>query len=78
MCLVPECLTPPRCHGATLIAHLRAACLAATPIVLMTTAPRDAAPLLVLGAGACLAKPFEFDELLACVASYVQPDQLPS
>jgi DNA-binding response OmpR family regulator len=45
------------------------------PIVVMTTAPHDAAPLLMLGVGECLAKPFDLDELLACVARYVQPDQ---
>ncbi|MEO7910371.1 MAG: sigma-54-dependent Fis family transcriptional regulator, partial [Roseiflexaceae bacterium] len=45
------------------------------PIVVMTTAPRDAAPLLVRGASECLAKPFNLNELLACVARYVQPDQ---
>jgi DNA-binding response OmpR family regulator len=45
------------------------------PIVVMTTAPRDTVPLLGLGAAECLAKPFDLDELLSCVARYVQPDQ---
>jgi DNA-binding response OmpR family regulator len=62
-------------HGAALIAHLRAADPAIIPIVVMTTAPRDAAPLRMLGVGDCLAKPFDLDELLACVARYVQLDQ---
>jgi len=61
--------------GVELIAHVRAADPAIIPIVVMTTAPRDAAPLLTLGVGECLAKPFDLDELLACVARYVQPDQ---
>ena len=65
----------PSMHGATLIAHLRAADPAIIPIVVMTTAPREAAPLRMLGVGECLAKPFDLDELLACVARYVQPDQ---
>ena len=65
----------PGVQGAALIAHLRAADPAIIPIVVMTTAPRDAAPLLMLGVGECLAKPFDLDELLACVARYVQPNQ---
>jgi two-component system, OmpR family, response regulator len=62
-------------HGAALIAHVRAAGPATIPIVVMTTTPPDAAPLLMLGVGECLAKPFDLDELLSCVARYVQPDQ---
>ena len=61
--------------GVELIAHVRAADPAIIPIIVMTTAPRDAGSLLVLGVGECLAKPFDLDELLACVARYVQPDQ---
>ena len=61
--------------GVELIEHVRAADPAIIPIVVMTTAPRDAGSLLVLGVGECLAKPFDLDELLACVARYVQPDQ---
>jgi DNA-binding response OmpR family regulator len=65
----------PSMRDAELIEHMRAAVLATTPMVLMTTTPRDAALLLVLGAVECLAKPFDLDELLACVARYVRPDQ---
>jgi two-component system, OmpR family, response regulator len=65
----------PSMHGAALIAHVRAAGPATIPIVVMTTTPPDAAPLLMLGVGECLAKPFDLDELLSCVARYVQPDQ---
>ena len=61
-----------------LIEHMRAADPAIIPIVVMTTAPREAAPLLDMGAAACLAKPFDLDELLACVAYYMQPDRLPN
>ena len=61
--------------GVELIAHVRAADPAMIPIVVMTTAPRDAGSLLVLGVSECLARPFDLDELLACVARYVQPDQ---
>jgi DNA-binding response OmpR family regulator len=60
-------------RDAELIEHMREAVLATTPMVLMTTAPRDTAALLVLGPFECLAKPFDLDDLLACVARYVQP-----
>ncbi len=62
-------------RGAALIEELRAAGLATMRIVVMTTAPRDAAHLLGMGAVACLSKPFDLDEVLACVARYVQPVQ---
>jgi CheY-like chemotaxis protein len=63
----------PGMSGAELIAHLPGAGLAAMPMVLMTAAPQDAAPLLVPGAIECLVKPFDLDNLLACVARFVQP-----
>jgi DNA-binding response OmpR family regulator len=65
----------PHTYGAQMIAEIRGACLTAVPIVLMTTAPRDAKSLLVPGSIELLAKPFDIDELLACVARYVLPDQ---
>jgi hypothetical protein len=43
------------------------------PIVVMTTAPDAGAALLIPGSIECLAKPFNLDDLLACVARYVQP-----
>jgi DNA-binding response OmpR family regulator len=60
-------------RGAALIAQAREAGLATMPMVLMTTAPRDAEPLLVPGSIECLAKPFDLDDLLVRVARYVQP-----
>jgi DNA-binding response OmpR family regulator len=65
----------PSMDGAQMIAEIRGACLTAVPIVLMTTAPLDAASLLVQGSIDLLAKPFDIDDLLACVARFVQPDQ---
>jgi DNA-binding response OmpR family regulator len=56
-----------------LIEHMRAVGLMTMAIVVMTTAPRDVAPLLVSAAVECLAKPFDLDDLLVCVARYVQP-----
>jgi DNA-binding response OmpR family regulator len=59
--------------GAELIAQLRGAGPVSMPTVLMTTAPGEIAALLVAGSIECLVKPFDLDELLACVARYVQP-----
>jgi CheY-like chemotaxis protein len=66
-------LRMPSMSGAELLAYLRGASLATMPMVLMTAAPQDAAPLLVPGAIECLAKPFDLDDLLACVARFMQP-----
>ena len=65
----------PGISGAALIAQVRATGLPPLPIMVMTTAPRDAAPLLAQESIECLAKPFDLNNLLACVARYVQPDQ---
>jgi len=63
----------PDTRSIELIEQVRAIGLTTLPIVAMITAPDAAAPLLVAGAVACLAKPFNLDDLLACVARYVQP-----
>jgi DNA-binding response OmpR family regulator len=63
----------PSMSGAELLAQLRATGLLTMPIVLVTAAPQEAAPLLVPGAITCLAKPFDLNNLLACVARYVRP-----
>lgn len=65
----------PGTHSAQRIETMRRVSLATLPMVLMTTAPYDAAPLLVPGLIECLTKPFDLDELLACVARYLRPDQ---
>ena len=65
----------PGLGGAALIAQLREGGAASMPIVVMTTAPREAAPLLLAEAIEVLAKPFDLDDLLECVARYVQPAQ---
>jgi DNA-binding response OmpR family regulator len=65
----------PGLHGAALIAQVREVGSATMPIVVMTTAPRDADPLLVPESIEFLSKPFDLDDLLACVARYVQPLQ---
>ena len=60
----------PGMDGRELIAQLHAAGLARFPIVVMTGSP-DERLLTEPGISAVLAKPFELDELLACVAQYV-------
>jgi DNA-binding response OmpR family regulator len=61
----------PDMHGPELIAQLCGADVAAMPIVLMSTVPRDV-ERGVPGACKCLAKPFDIDDVLTCVAEYVQ------
>ena len=63
----------PGMSGAELLAQLRRTGLATMPILLVTAAPCDATPLLIPGAVACLPKPFNLDDLLACVARDMQP-----
>jgi two-component system nitrogen regulation response regulator GlnG len=65
----------PGLGGAALIARVREVGAASMPIVVMTTAPYEAAPLLIAEAIEVLAKPFDLDDLLECVARYVQPAQ---
>jgi CheY-like chemotaxis protein len=60
-------------RGVEVIEHVRQTLLATLPIVVTTTAPRCATALLVSAAVECLAKPFDLDDLFACVARYVQP-----
>ena len=64
-------LGKPTMHGVELVERVRETILATTPMVLMTTAPREAAPLSGPGLAECLHKPFGLDELLACVARYL-------
>jgi DNA-binding response OmpR family regulator len=65
----------PAVDGAALIARVREVGSATMPIVMMTTAPREVGPLLVPESTEFLAKPFDLDDLLACVARHVQPAQ---
>ena len=62
----------PDVRAADLIAQLRGAGVAAMPIVVMSTVLDDD-ELPVTGACRSLAKPFDIDDVLACVAGYVQP-----
>jgi DNA-binding response OmpR family regulator len=61
--------------GAALIAQVRAVGSATMPIMALTTAPREVGSLLVSESIELVAKPFDLDELLACVARHVRPAQ---
>jgi hypothetical protein len=54
---------------------VRVSGLATLPILLLSIVSHHAAPLLVPRLIECLDKPFDLDDLLACVARYVQPAQ---
>ena len=45
------------------------------PVVLMTADSVSAKALEVEGIALCLLKPFDLDDLLACVAKYIRPQQ---
>lgn len=64
----------PLVNGGELLARIRADISADLPIVIMTAGARAQA-LISCGATAVLAKPFELDELLACVARHVMPEE---
>ena len=66
-------LQMPDMSGAEVIGRLREAGMATMPIVLITASPHEATPLLRPKSIECLAKPFDLDELLACVARHVWP-----
>ena len=65
----------PAMDGAALIARVREVGPATMPIVVLTTAPRAVGSLLVPESIELLAKPFDLDDLLACVARHVRPAQ---
>jgi len=65
----------PAMDGAALIAGVREVAPATMPIVVLTTAPRAIAPLIVPESIELLAKPFDLDDLLVCVARHVRPAQ---
>jgi len=65
----------PAMDGAALIARVREVGPATMPIVVLTTAPRAIAPLIVPEAIEFLAKPFDLDDLLTRIARHVRPAQ---
>jgi CheY-like chemotaxis protein len=61
----------PEMSGAELIGQLRADGLVSFPIVMMTGSPEEAL-VAELGISAVLPKPFELEELVSCVAQFVE------
>jgi DNA-binding response OmpR family regulator len=57
--------------GPMLLDQLREANLLQMPVVLMTAAPQDIPALRVADISAVLAKPFDLNVLLACIARLV-------
>ena len=68
----------PQMTGMMLLEHLKAAGIDSIPVVLMTASPRAAEQFLASTAVDYLAKPFDLDQLLECVARYVVPASRPS
>lgn len=62
----------PHMTGSELWEHLQRQNLTDIPVVLMTASPSAAQNLLAQGATDYLAKPFDLDQLLECVARYVR------
>lgn len=75
--LILLALRMPGISIAAFIAEIYEIGPATMPIVGMTTAPSAAMPTLIAGVSEYLAKPFEIDNLLACVTRYVQPARMP-
>lgn len=67
----------PHMTGIELWEHLQSHELADIPVVLMTASPSAAESLLAQGATGYLAKPFDLDNLLACVKRYVRHEGSP-
>jgi DNA-binding response OmpR family regulator len=65
-------LLMPSLNGMALWEHLKLHNLADIPVVLMTASPHAAEAMLASGATEYLPKPFDLDQLLACVARYVR------
>jgi DNA-binding response OmpR family regulator len=61
--------------GDIFIRDLRRDGGADVPVVLMTADSVSAKDLEAEGIASCLLKPFDLDDLLACVAKYVRPQQ---
>ena len=61
--------------GDIFVRELRSDGRADVPVVLMTADSASAKALEAEGIALCLLKPFDLDDLLACVAKYVRPPQ---
>jgi len=63
----------PGMTASELVTQLRGAGLTSMPIVVMTTDSHGGAALRLPNVSEYVRKPFDLDDLLACVARYVQP-----
>jgi CheY-like chemotaxis protein len=63
----------PQMTGMMLLEHLTQQGISSIPVVLMTASPRAAEQLLATNDVDYLAKPFDIEQLLECVARYVPP-----
>jgi len=61
--------------GDIFVRELRRDGRADVPVVLMTADALSAKALETEGIALCLLKPFDLDDLLACVAKYIRPPQ---
>lgn len=64
----------PSLTGMGLWEHLKRQDLVNIPVVLMTASPHAAEAMLANGAADYLPKPFDLDQLLACVSRYLRRD----
>jgi two-component system response regulator AtoC len=63
----------PQMTGVMLLEHLQQRGIFDIPVVLMTASPRAAEQFAGAYAVDYLAKPFDIDQILECVARYVEP-----
>jgi DNA-binding response OmpR family regulator len=64
--------------GTALLDHVRENGFSATPVVLMTADTQLAADLAAQSQYICLLKPFDLDDLFACVARFLRPQSTSS
>jgi DNA-binding response OmpR family regulator len=74
--LVIADLLLPGMSGLELLHSVRERGHTQLPIIVMTAAAHRAADLTLHGAAAWITKPFDLDELLACVTRYVSPQPI--
>ena len=65
----------PGTTGDVFVRDLRRDARTDVPVVLMTADSVSAKALEAEGIALCLLKPFDLDDLLACVAKYIRPQQ---
>jgi two-component system nitrogen regulation response regulator NtrX len=67
----------PQMTGVMLLEHLKSNGASHIPVVLMTASPHAAEPLVNENLVDYLAKPFDIDQLLECVARHLRADTQP-